>query len=537
MEQVTPWEELKRSLLEEGYGLDKIDKLESLLRKDELLHLLETVLTKLRKLEETAASVEREIPSAGEGVMNKANLIEQSVKRIVTSLMEDQTYMRPFLRNKSKIKEVRNVLEVTIGEISSIEKELLDKVNSYVKEMGIEIKAIERYEEITAFLNILRALKKLEQEGKPTEAEAEVLEEKPEEVKKAEIVKKKVEEALETLKNSFYSLRSIDEELDLMGVRYRKLSHVLELEYKLIEKASQLDEDSVPKYVQRIVSKLAQLENESKKLIEIAQKIIDLKASVEEMKGDLLERIENINELSALKEVIPYVGMDFPRVPLVVWSKAHIDLLRKEAERIDKINMLFKNIINEIEYLPKDVKIDLSKLSFETTESFLNSLSNLLRAARLSYGMPEISIAYTGVMSEILELYPKWREKIISILREKGEIDLRELKFVPSSWRPWVLKNLSEEGLITVKEDRVMLRTVSEDVRKLEMELEMIEDMVSDLGDMIAGVDLMELKRMREDLEKARSLLSAGKTSEYRELISSLRSRVGKMKMQLGVKR
>ncbi|MEM2810875.1 MAG: hypothetical protein QW187_03495, partial [Candidatus Korarchaeum sp.] len=147
------------------------------------------------------------------------------------------------------------------------------------------------------------------------------------------------------------------------------------------------------------------------------------------------------------------------------------------------------------------------------------------------------AIAYTGIMSEILELYPRWREKIISLLRERGEISLQDLKFIPQSWRPWVLRNLAEEGIVIVKEDKVTIRVLSEDVRKIEMEIEVIEDMVNDLGGMLPIIDEQGVKRLREDLERAKSLLIAGRTSEYRELISSLRSRVSEIKMQLGVKR
>jgi hypothetical protein len=171
----------------------------------------------------------------------------------------------------------------------------------------------------------------------------------------------------------------------------------------------------------------------------------------------------------------------------------------------------------------------------DSTESFLDSLNNCLRASRLSYGMPE-TVSYTGVMSEILELYPKWREKIISLLRERGEISLQDLKFIPGSWRPWVLRNLADEGIVVVNEDKVAMRIIPEDMRKLEMEIEVIEDMVSDLGVMLPNLDDMGIKRIREDFERAKSLFMMGRISEYRELISQLKSRVNEVKMQLGAK-
>ncbi|MCS7103387.1 MAG: hypothetical protein NZ992_05860, partial [Candidatus Korarchaeum sp.] len=484
-----------------------------------------------------AVSLEGEITGTGEDVINRADLLSQSVKRLVSSMIEDQSYMRPFLRDKSKAKEAKNILEVTLGEIISMERELLDKANSYIREKGVEMEDLKSCEEIPAFINFLRILKKsIAQEPTATEIKVEEKEEEKAEIRPLEVAKKKKEEALNTLKEEFNSLRSISEELELMGITYVKLSHVIELEEPFAEKISQVDEESVHKYIQNIISKLHSIGDESRKLIQVAQKIMDSKASVEEMKGELLEKMESVAALSIIKEVTPYIGLDFPKIPLLVRSKVQIDILRKEAERIGRVSSLLRSILNELEYIPKDAKIDLSRLSFESTESLLESLSNCLRASRLSYGMPE-AIAYTGVMSEILELYPKWREKIISLLRERGEISLQDLKFIPQSWRSWVLRNLTEEGVVMVKEDKVTIRVLSEDVRKIEIEIEVIEDMLNDLGGMLPGIDEQGVKRLREDLERAKSLFMAGRTSEYRELISSLRSRVSEIKMQLGVKR
>jgi hypothetical protein len=73
-------------------------------------------------------------------------------------------------------------------------------------------------------------------------------------------------------------------------------------------------------------------------------------------------------------------------------------------------------------------------------------------------------------------------------------------------------------------------------MRKLEMEIEVIQDMVSDLGVMLPNLDDMGIKRIREDFERAKSLFMMGRISEYRELISQLRSRVNEVKMQLGAK-
>jgi hypothetical protein len=60
--------------------------------------------------------------------------------------------------------------------------------------------------------------------------------------------------------------------------------------------------------------------------------------------------------------------------------------------------------------------------------------------------------------------------------------------------------------------------------------------MVSDLGVMLPNLDDMGIKRIREDFERAKSLFMMGRISEYRELISQLRSRVNEVKMQLGAK-
>jgi len=521
MESENPWEALRASLLEAGYSLDKIDKLESFMKKDELFPLFEKVLEKVKKLGEISSEVEKETES-GEDISNRANLLFQSVKGVAISLIGDPAYMRSFLRNKGKIKEVRRILEVTLEEANSLERELVNKVNAYIRERGLDIEELRSYEEIPAALSFLRILKRSkeaqEQKAEPKEEQRKVK-----------------EEAISSLNEAFEKLRSIEEELDLMGVRYERLSHYLELRERFIERIQGIEEGILQKYLKNITSRLAEVENDSKKLIQISQKLIDLKASIEEMKGDLLERMEGIEELRRFKEIIPYIGLDFPKIPLLVRSKIHVESLRREVERLNRISSLIKSVIDELEYIPKDAKLDTSKISLDSTESFLDSLNNCLRASRLSYGMPE-TVSYTGIMSEILELYPKWREKIISLLRERGEISLQDLKFIPGSWRPWVLRNLADEGIVVVNEDKVAMRIIPEEMRKLEMEIEVIEDMVSDLGVMLPNLDDMGIKRIREDFERAKSLFMMGRISEYRELISQLRSRVNEVKMQLGAK-
>jgi hypothetical protein len=525
MESENPWEALRASLLEAGYSLDKIDKLENLMKKDEISPLLEKILERVKKLGEISSEVEKEI-GTGEDISNRASLLFQSVKGIVISLIGDLAYMRPFLRDRGKVKEVKRILEVTLEEASSLERELVTRVNGYIREKGIDIEELRSYEEIPAALSFLRILKK-------SEVHKEVQEQK---VEPKEEQRKVKEETLASLGEVFEKLRSIEEELDLMGVIYERLLHYLELQEKLIEKLQEVEEGVLRKYLKNITSRLAEVESDSRKLIQISQKLIDLKASIEEMKGDLLERMERIAELGKFKEIIPYIGLDFPKVPLLIRSRMYIESLRREVERLSRISSLIKSVIDELEYIPKDAKLDLSRLSFDSTESFLESLNNCLRASRLSYGMPE-TLGYTGIMSEILELYPKWREKIISLLRERGEISLQDLKFIPGSWRPWVLRNLADEGIVVVNEDKVAIRIIPEDMRKLEMEIEVIEDMISDLGVMLPNLDDKSVKRLREDFERAKSLFMMGRVSEYKELVSELRSRINEVKMQLGVKK
>ncbi|RDD52940.1 MAG: hypothetical protein BA066_07035 [Candidatus Korarchaeota archaeon NZ13-K] len=533
MESEAQWEELKGVLLGEGHSPDRVDKLESYLRKDDILPHLERALSRLKKLEETARLLESEISGTGEDVMNRADLLLQSIKRLISSMIEDPSYMRPFLRDKSKIREAKNIIEVTLEEIASMERELLGRVNLYIREKGVDAEALKSYEEIPAFISLIRILRK---SGAREVAEAEV-EERKEDVKAGQLEEeRRKEEALRSLKEAFSSLRSINEELELMGVTYVRLSHVLELETTLTEKLAGMDEELAQKHVQGIVSKLSSIESESRRLIQVIQRMMESKASVEEMKGELLERMSGMASLSSVKDVIPYIGLDFPKIPLLVRSRLQIDLLRREAERIGRIGSLLSKVLEELDYVPKDAKIDLSRLSFESAESLLESMINCLRTSRLSYGMPE-AMAYTGLISEILELYPRWREKIISMLRERGEISLEDLRFIPQGWRSWVLRNLAEEGIVMVEEGRVTMRVVSEDIRRVEMEIEVIEDMVNDLGGLLPGIDAQEVRGLREDLKRAKSLFMAGRISEYRELISSLRARVGEIKMQLGVKR
>jgi DNA repair exonuclease SbcCD ATPase subunit len=301
MESENPWEALRASLLEAGYSLDKIDKLESFMKKDELFPLFEKVLEKVKKLGEISSEVEKETES-GEDISNRANLLFQSVKGVAISLIGDPAYMRSFLRNKGKIKEVRRILEVTLEEANSLGRELVNKVNAYIRERGLDIEELRSYEEIPAALSFLRILKRSkeaqEQKAEPKEEQRKVK-----------------EEAISSLNEAFEKLRSIEEELDLMGVRYERLSHYLELRERFIERIQGIEEGILQKYLKNITSRLAEVENDSKKLIQISQKLIDLKASIEEMKGDLLERMEGIEELRRFKEIIPYIGLDFPKIP------------------------------------------------------------------------------------------------------------------------------------------------------------------------------------------------------------------------------
>ncbi|MCD6243628.1 MAG: hypothetical protein J7J65_00145, partial [Candidatus Korarchaeota archaeon] len=206
-----------------------------------------------------------------------------------------------------------------------------------------------------------------------------------------------------------------------------------------------------------------------------------------------------------------------------------IEVLKNEVLRIKRLPDLLKNLMTELDNLPRGLRVPLYGVTFETEEKLIESLIHAFRVARLSEGL-EVSIQSPAEITDrVLELYPEWRSRTIRALMEKGILSIDELDFVPEIWRRWFLSNLEEEGIAVIVDNSIILKApISELFKRVEMKIEMLKDELEYLGDHVAdiGLDPELIRLFEEEFKRAEELSSEGMINEALTLLKELDSKL-----------
>ncbi len=527
-----------------GLPPERVNRFAALLKKDGLLEVVEGVLRKCQELEDALSQVSEigGLADVSKEVTHKVEIVRRFLLTSLVNLATDGAYMRGMFRKKSKAKKLREILIATEEELEETEARLLETVR------GVLLKTLDSLgrsdEALRSRIQGIRQLKDLttarEIWSKISPELAKAVEGTKTQRRGGEDVLVVTDELLNEILATLAKMEENRRELELRGCTFLLLSEVSSLKDRVLDwLSSAYGRESLG--AGNLLRLVRRLSDDSDVLLSTSIRLLNLRSELEGVKRDILEKVSQ--KMPHMTETISMIGLSSPRLPCTISMPEEIASLRYEVSKLaDTVNSL-KDLGDELDHFTDEIKLQPDKLSYRTESDFLRSLTETLRALRLSRGLPSTAYSLPGLMEELLSLYPRWREYVREQLEERGYLELDELSFIPEMWRGWFLSSLEEEGLITVSGDRILPRAPSPELRKLRMKFEFLKDTYEDMKPVFlkAGIDegylssiedklsMLEdpkldatrrerlLKEVERELDRALGVLKGGLTDEEDE--------------------
>ncbi len=498
-------EEILDHLRNSGLPPEKINRFISLLRKDGVLDVVAKVLSRCQSLEDAL----KEISSLGgmadisKEISHKVSIVRNFVLTSLANLSVDKSYMRSFLRKKSKAKKLKEILVSTDEELEETEARLLDAVKGVLlktlESLGIRDERLKTLIEEIETLQDLEIAKKIWNEIKPELEKAVDGAKTQGQVRRGEEAVLITDDLLNEILEALARMEDNRKELELRGCTFLLLSEVSSLKDQILNwLSSNFGKESYG--VTYLLKMIRRLSDDSEALLSTSIRLLNLRSELEAVKREVLDKISQ--KMPYLTETISMIGLSSPRLPCVISMSEEIASLRYEVSRLGDTVSALKELSSELDHFTGEIKFQPEKLSYRTEPDFLKSLIETLRAFRLSRGLPSTAYSLPGLMEELLSLYPRWREYVKEQLEEKGYLEMEELSFIPEMWREWFLSNLEEEGLITISDGKILPRAPSSELRKLRMKFEFLKDTYEDMKPIFqrAGISEQYLNSLERKL-------------------------------------
>ncbi len=501
-------EEILDHLRNSGLPPERINKFANLLRRDGVLDVIVRVLSRCQSLEDAL----EEISSLGgmadisKEISHKVNIVRNFVLTSLVNLSVDKSYMRSFFRKKSRAKKLKEILLSTEEELKETEARLLDAVRSVllktlesleIRDEGLkaEVEGIKSLRDLVTAKKIWNKIKpELERAVDGTKTQGQV--------RRGEEAVLITDDLLNEILEALARMEDNRKELELRGCTFLLLSEVSSLKDQILNwLSSNFGKESYG--VANILKMIRRLSDDSETLLSTSIRLLNLRSELEAVKREVLDKIGR--KMPHLTEAISMIGLSSPRLPCIISMPEEIASLRYEVSRLGDTVSALKELSSELDHFNEEIKFQPEKLSYRTEPDFLKSLTETLRAFRLSRGLPSTAYSLPGLMEELLSLYPRWREYVKEQLEEKGHLEVEELSFIPDMWRDWFLSNLEDEGLITISDGKILPRAPSPELRKLRMKFEFLKDTYEDMKPVFQKAGISE--QYLDSLERKLALL------------------------------
>ncbi len=527
------WEQLRTKLKDKGLPPEKIKKFEELVEQEGLTQLIERVVSEIEELNKLI-----DVVSIVKGLRSELHEHRHKAKSFMEYLIEEQVKLAEEKAPDKKIREVSLLLKGMLDELAESRHRLLMRLKDLLlseldssegqDELLKEVEELESIQDVNRIKELIRKFPLL-------------IERKDEGIKQVDLRKIFAEgriarelgpyiiteNTLDELLALMVKVEDLKRELDERGIDYVKLSRFSSIEVNL---ALMIAESIGKKTYLKIYSPFKYMRNlleEGTALRRLADDLAKASTELEEIKDELHRKLVE-RRLDEIADLVKLIGVNLIR-PAVVFNPRDIEVLKNEVLRIKRLPDLLKNLMTELDNLPRGLRVPLYGVTFETEEKLIESLIHAFRVARLSEGL-EVSIQSPAEITDrVLELYPEWRSRTIRALMEKGILSIDELDFVPEIWRRWFLSNLEEEGIAVIVDNSIVLKApISELFKRVEMKIEMLKDELEYLGDYVAdiGLDPELIRLFEEEFKRAEELSSEGMINEALTLLKELDSKL-----------
>ncbi len=488
-----------------GLPPERINRFVNLLRKDGILDVVMRVLGRCQSLEDAL----KEVSSLGgmadvsKEISHKVSIVRNFVLTSLTNLSVDKSYMRSFLRKKSKAKKLKEILTSTEEELAETEARLLDAVRGLLlktlESLGISDEGLKSEIERIRTLQDLEVAKRIWNKIKPELERAVDGAKQGGQVRSCDEATLITDDLLNEILEALAKMEDNRRELELRGCTFLLLSEVSSLKDQILNwLSSNFGKETYG--VTNLLKMIRRVSDDSETLLSTSIRLLNLRSELEAIKREVLGKISQ--KMPYLTETISMIGLSSPRLPCIISMPEEIASLRYEVSRLGDTVSALKELNNELDHFTDEIKFQPEKLSYRTEPDFLKSLIEILRAFRLSRGLPSTAYSLPGLMEELLSLYPRWREYVREQLEERGYLEMEELSFIPEMWREWFITNLEEEGLITISDGRILPKAPSFELRKLRMKFEFLKDTYEDMKPVFqkAGISEQYLNSLERKL-------------------------------------
>ncbi len=545
--------DLYRYLLEKGYEEKRVDSFVKNLKKDGLYDLVEEALLASKKLESLVNSLNK-FDSSLFGSEDPFSRINLMLSHVLNSMIEDQNYNKRYLFNRrmflsSTIKQYEQKFQNILKEIDRERKEVLASGLDLLKGKTSEIKKkidylLEKMDSMEIEpLEIRQVLLRMESGidsifmGEVTpETLSFYIENLPVLISKVNALeerckilfskKEELEENIRRVKEVFDELEKVSDRASRAGI---KLSHIEEyLKWKdlLISRIREKCKKAGPECYDNAIASAKELYDELSHLLKQSASIgsllerrielLDLLKSVEEK----AERLDSMIKSDFFSKSVGRLKKDLDTISGIESIMESSDL-EKFVDQAESLMMEIKLLdelskaVEEIEKIPSDERKSknfrtmLGKL-IETLNSNVPLRDKVPRVKALIKELVKGARATRDVLQDLLRLYPIWRRRILSLVRERGSLSLEELEFVPPRWRKWVVDRIVKEvGDISLSGNRLILSgalsPVSVSIEVARQKTAAFEELLRGLEEFL-GTELME---ERKGLERVKNMINS----------------------------
>ncbi len=534
------WDEIRKKLKENGMSDDEIAELETHIKKNNLAKAIEEAKSEINSLEELI-----KILSNVKGLEGRLYEHKHQVRYLKNLLVDELLeYWREarspkkLFRGKDPSKRLSRVLSSMVKEVEESRHRLLSRLKKLL-EAASEEKSEEVFKEIETLVS-----------NKDNSKIEELLANFPSLMKRRTSMLKKrdlrnlfagknilkelgpyevTENTLDNLLLHMEAIESYRRQLSLIGLNYIKVEEFSSIEENLAYAFAEYRGRETYLKLNAPFDYMKELKEEEEELFKLGKELISLDIKFEKVKEDLANKLAE-KGLSKHSEMVKLIGVNRLKPPLTLYCPEDIEVLKKEVSKLQGLNNLLKELLEELTRFPGKMEISLIDVPTSREEEFIRGFINALKISRLSEGLPIPSYSFTGVVNTVLDLYPKWRKRVMETLIEKGSMPISELNFIPEIWREWFLSTLKDEGAISISDDKIVIRTPAyELLEKVKTKIEILRDSLADLGTYV-GQGLTEelVNSYLNELERAKELMSKGSIEKALSILKGLDSKLNK---------
>ena len=524
---------LINELISRGHSRKSVDVLIRNLEKDHLLEPIASGLSELKTAHEMISTLRRVNPGL---VGEYLPMVEESSWRfymILDAMMADDHYQKRFLLDRGimlrrTISEYRDRMEKALAPLedmirsASVElrgflrravEPLLGKAEDLLERMdGEKMHPMslrrELVEIVTDVKDLLSASESLAEGVAGIADRLPVLSERLEKVEEdMDVVlerRQELSKALEGVSSTLRELRkiSIDSAMSMLHMDF--VSDYVQEKYTLIEELSSKCADAGRDCYDNAMSTANDLESELMATLEDARGVLRL-MEVRDLASGSLRKMEGVR--SSIDSII---GADLTSE---IWSDLTTELnslvgekhitsrsdmqeLAKEAQKVQNLIDGLSNLSESAKEFSRseskargvtDVGERLVRIRSVLQEGDASPFDRLSRVIRMLDDFLREARKAGEVLEDLMRLYPIWKRRVLSLVRNQSSVTFDRLRDVPEKWRRWVARKIAdEEEDIVLKGEEL---AVSGTIGPIFVRLEAIEQKISALESMIGGLE------------------------------------------------